>query len=469
MLRRLAAWVTVAAASVATSPRTATAEDNFAAGKQRAEERFLEQLNGLARWCETSRLFASRNRLLETVLTLRPDDPHGRTVLGWSRKGRTWVRTAGYKEPHDWNDESKPTLESKRAAILTSYRNDVLASIEGAEPGLDPAVRKKTLKELSRTLPGDEMIGKALDYVLHEGRWMHPDTRRTRIRRAEIDGLLARARAAAKAVGLDAGAKAGGATCRTEHLSVRGTAEPAEMLAIAQAAEVASTFARAMLARESKWSPSEYLVFATKSDAKAYFLADPRLGPVRWKDGDKLSGLWIPQTDTVLLYAGTAEQRVMDATRQAIGGTMILKGSESRGWYAEGAGQYLTWMLTGKHDQLWGHVSRTGGVGATPDESPEDLPDWLTQAEALLRRPAGTDRPTLRLLLSMRLGGVTSESAFLGFAFAQYLFEARSDRALEFIRANEVSDDPDAYCNRVLGMSPEALEERLLEWIGDMR
>ena len=78
--------------------------------------------------------------------------------------------------------------------------------------------------------------------------------------------------------------------------------------------------------------------------------------------------------------------------------------------------------------------------------------DWLAKAAEILDRPPGPDRPTLKLLLTTRIGGMTRESTYLAYAFAEYLEEARRDDLGAFIAANRDSENPDVECTSVLGM-----------------
>ena len=441
------------------------------ADKARIDARFLSRLDTLVESANGLRLYATRGRLFSIVLRLDPENARARTMLGWKRAGKEWVRLEGWKEPHDWSVDAKPAFDAKLSEQLAWYRDQILALLEGAEPGLDPKARSKTLRSLARIMPEDRVVGEAAGCVEWEGAWVHPDTKQTILRRRELAALIQRVRKSAPTlVSEPVSGKAWKVEVRTPHILVRGTAAADEAVRIAREVSVAAEFMHGVVPSiASDWSPSEVYVFATEDDAKAFFLSDPRLGATRWKEGSKLSGYWIPNEEIVLIYSAEAEQRLLDAARQTIGTELPgTHGEDARGWVSEGLGQYLTWRLTGKHDAMFAKVSETGGVASSTAEADETR-DWLETAARLLDRPAGPGRPTLRLLLSMRHGGITREAAFLAYAFAQYLEEARTDRVARFINANERSENTDAVCTTVLGMDAAALEERLREWLDDTR
>ncbi len=508
----------------------AAASEAFNADVEEALQGLITDLDKLARWCKTPRLFGKRDEAYELVLEFDPDHERARKTLKFKRsKDGGWVQSPKYKRPRNWKPKVIPQYEERLAQALARYRDRMLDAcireaargghtraadlqvelLKGHLPGDAKVLQalKKTLLEhhgqlqsvevpialervafrLNKYFPKDPDVRRALGEIEIDGRWVLPATVKALERHKQITVQAAAALKAVPAVSTaqatDAEMAAGGAgdgVKTTAHLRVLGTTSAESLASIAKHCEAAGPFIKAVLGREVKRAKMRTLFVFRKWDHWKNFVD-------RWKGftpevreyarAATSSGYPVGEHEYACLPVGRPEVE-LDVCADVIFQTLLneafavwqeAKGQwhELPGWVRIGVSDYLTYRLTGK--RILTTVGGEIGYGQKKPEIKYRSPKAGTDLLPIaLEALQRNQAPGTHMMLGKGLAAFTKDDAITSFAFARYLLEGRPKDAVRILTEVGKGRDTKAVVKEVLNMSIEALHVELMRWIEEM-
>ncbi|MDA1194475.1 MAG: hypothetical protein O2894_04760 [Planctomycetota bacterium] len=450
------------------------AAEEYAATDTALRTEYVAALEDLGQWCIKEELFAARDELAETILTIDPDHDRARAWLRYKRaKDGSWERRGTYKPPTDRQPKSRPEFESRRAALIAALGPRVVAAIRDATPALSFAQRTAAVAAW-RALLGDVPDLLALAGMeRHEGRWLGTETVRTLKRRAALRRVAAEALAERPTLttpALPADLKDMELPWResrgTKRVNVHGTASSDTLAAVARLVHATEALMAEQLG--SRTDAMDGFTFCIMQGREHFQHVVEKHPDVR---GDRsllrdLSGAYLGYgkfLDLMDTQQGTLDSCVSVTTQHLLGRRVGEGRSEwMPGWVADGFALYnMTW-LTGTHlsytvdfgrygqDPLFKSLFRSGT-------------DWMAEARALMLSP---DPATLRLSLGLKIGRLGPRDFLASYAFVAWLIEAREPREVDaLLRALVAGQDQDTAFATALGMTVEEAEARLIRWL----
>jgi hypothetical protein len=494
------------------------------ARKQAAAQQLIADLEALAKWCKTPKLFGKRDETYELILDFDTDHAQARRALDYRRDAAgAWTQSDRYKRPRNWTPKAIARYDDRLAEAFATYRDAVLrtcatarerrdltwaadaalallarfdadpqvldglkaillrhlALLEGAEV---PVELERVTGHLNRLYPKDPTVRKALGEVEVEGRWLLPATalsvtvrkRLAEAAKAALEGVPQVTRGKLtpeeEAVGL------GWATVyESEHMRVLGTTTDASLLEIARSCEAAGPFFEAVFGRTPQ-RPKTYTfyVFTKLEHWQRFAERFAGIEEVQREAARAATGSGFPISSTaygVLPVGRAATER--DLCVDVLFQTLLYQTfsqwhadtqtfEELPGWVRIGLSDYLTYRLIGTRI-----LTTVGGEYARPlddpkGRSPKKRSGWLTQAREILQR---TQAPGTRMMLGKTLGAFNGDDAITSFAFASYLLEGVPERVPTLLAQVGTGARVADVVAEVLGQSVEALHVQWVRWL----
>jgi hypothetical protein len=436
------------------------------------------RLDSLATWTEDRKLGAFRHRVFRLILTLSPDHARARSALKYSRKSKKhpWVQSEDYAAPPDWNAGLLPEGERRLAEALEKYRDDVLA-IVGAE-GISAERRDEETERLIDILPDDPTLRGPRGDVEEEGRWLLPETPRSRERREKLLEIGQEALKVGR-IGTTLDVKA---LQQNWHVAFRSQSRGVYALVAAADGEERETKQRegeeAVAAMEGAEDLTRRLVGGDKGPLgpRMFYSFPTREFAREWLAGHReyrselaqlehLAGLHLP--GGVYMTYGDAVGEISVLSARLVVSTRLSTRFQgrSRGWLGEGVGQRIVWYVLRRHGGAFVSVSETDqGAGAEMGAvgTPKDPAEWLAAAASVL----DVDGPArLAGILTRKLNAMTTADVLLAYGLAAYLLEAQPTLLVPFLEANTSGDDAVAQVREVFDLGVAELAWRLRRWL----
>ena len=430
--------------------------------------RGLEQV---AVWSVDHRLIGGRHRTLRRILVIQPEHIAARGALAYTRnkKDGRWIQATSYREPADWNKDALPEFDKRLDDVLKAYRNDAMVAVEDAGEGAG-ARRGRILDQLAALLPDDDVVHKARGDVRRGTSWVMAETVRAIGRRAELQALAQKARAAIRPPTVDEGHVELGwkAAFRTDDVLCISTVEVRTCLKACELCQAYPGFfagvfggvveharpARIYLLQSDEEAAD---LFRRKGDAKTW---------AKYSAAGTGSG-WMPSERALVTWHGNAATTIESVVRQTVDGVGLARFKHlERGWVTEGVGRELCWSYAGIYGSSFVSVDQTQlGKDGEDAEVAEPVGDWMPAARDVLRA-----LPTHRFvaLLTKRLTAMRMLDAIVAYALGAYLIEGTPEKAAAFIEASIASDDAAKAVQSTLGITAEELLGRLRRWTEEM-
>lgn len=440
----------------------------------RARSEFADRLEQHAKWCGKKGLRLDRDRTLELVLDLEPNNSFARKGLGYRKKGRDWTPPKRARERV--NKKAKPEIleeaaERRQTAVVPFVRGHI-EQIENER--LSEGQRKELLIEIVRFDPSNAYVAGASLEIRAAAASVLPETLTGRQRRELVDKWLDEAGASAPTPKLVA------PTAKERDLGVRfaGAIEvPRVRVLYATTVEEAKKVARAMYETEYLFRslfppglrlPSDTRVFLLEeeSDKELFLKNHPSIREPQKKALLAQTVFGIQGTRDIVSWDGDEAHRVDGVVRIALGWmfSYVFKYSSEVGWAYEGMGLVMTRLVVGTR------LTWTAGPPTGQDQYQQRSflldPDtnWIDEAYQMWY----DDRtPDFEELLTKEASELTPEDILAAYAFSAYLIEGQPDRIRDFLSLAGRNVPPAQVTKQVLGWDLGYLRGRVGEWISE--
>ncbi len=455
------------------------ASGSFAEDRAAAVAALVADLEELADWCNSEKLFLERDRVYELVLEFEPDHAGARKVLKYRRdRDGQWERSDSYREPVNRGKTDLAEVAARRREVgarfseaihglLSEHRDDVARTdVEAAHA------------DVLRVDPDDPATRAARGEVLDGEAWVLVETARGRTRRVELRTLVQDALNGApepKSAPVSPAERALGVewshVVETEDVRALTTGERVEVVRVAQVNHAAGEVFRGVFGAETQLYDDYTIYLLVHGGEKEAFLErHPAVAPEQRESLMALVGSGIPGTANVAQWQDDPAARLDGIVRHTLGGLLRDEYGISiqHGWVWEGVGIYLTWRMLGT--RLTWYVQ--------PDDYQLDdgmslrpllhVPgsNWTNEAYKLLRSKR---RPDLREVLGRTVTELRVQDMLVAYALAAYLLEGRPDEAPELLRRVGEGQEPDVAVREALGLSLDDLPDRLVRWLSERR
>ncbi|MCZ6572902.1 MAG: hypothetical protein O7C98_07000 [Planctomycetota bacterium] len=437
----------------------------------------VADLEGLAKWCTKSKLFADRNRTYAVLLDFDPDHAVARKWLGYRRLHGGWVRRGPYRQPRNHAERKHEEFQSRLAAVGQGFGDRIAAVVEASGSRASIA-QSRALRDVFKIAPNHERVRALNGQRLHRGRWMLEETIGSLKRRRLLARTARRVLSEIpepRATGLypdeaNIGVPWTGAA-HTTSWRVVSTTSKRERHASARVAAATVDLFEDVFETVVKPRRGQVLFVVTDHDQfTRVLLRHPTGSAEQARKEAKRGSTWMPQTSHVVVWSSKAYERVEFAARQPLGSLMQRNFgiTTKHGWAWEGFGLYLSELLTGTHTTHFVRSTRY----AEKEKSQDDAlwreirdPDsnWFWVCRGLAKSNGLAE---LHYLLQKDVNAMTGEDLIYSYVFAAYLLEAHPEKTPDILRAIGKEEVPfhDAI-PKALGMDLNALQERVNAWV----
>jgi len=469
MKRLVLTWVAVAAFTMAS--RTSAQLQGFEDRRSEALDELVGSLEDYAEWCRGKKLFLQRKGVLELLLDLDPENGTALRALGYTKdsQGR-WVAPARAKKFRDFDKRALEDVPEKYQESLQPFLDLVHEMLRDAK--LSPDQHRVLIDDILRVAPDDPELRSIRGEVEIDGRWVPRETPVAAERRAEIEELVRAAfeQAPEPELGEPNGRDstidvAWSAVLVTPTLRVLTTGDEAGARRVMKAVLAAVAVHTSLFGRKGEL-PTACTIYLVTGDQDRFLASHPAIDDEERARLSRLSGSGISGTSDHAFWDDNEERRLDGIVRTMMGYMLSRQGItlQVQPWIHEGFGLYLSDALIG---------TRLSWFLATKDpERPEQdaelrqellrSPDWMKVASQMLR---GDNLPRVRTLVTKPGEQFTTADLLYSYVLAGYLLEAKEEETraiLSRIGAGRRSVD---VLEDVLGMSCEALDDRVRGWV----
>lgn len=438
-------------------------EEAFERWRGEAVVQLVEELEGLAAWCQGERMYACRDRTYEAILRFHPDNARARRTLKYRRsRDGSWEQSSSYRPARD-RGKAGEGYARRRASIAASFGKRILALADGVD-----AARRREIMDVVWT---DLLI-------------LDPDDKRARAARGEVRDaasggwILAesavardrRARLAARAAELVGGAGDPGlafeevrpeereleiawrGAVRSRNLRVAGTCGEDLLYDCARRAQAALELFLATCG-SSPSAPEDLTLYvlASEADADAFLQRHPGFDAEHRGRARGFSSYWVPRTHHLAIWPCPEDFLLEEVVRQTVALLLVQQYgiSPEVGWAWEGFVEHFVEFLTVAPGSPAAGGSEAHRRAEYLRESCERQ-DW----GSLLARPART------------LGG---DGRACSRVLAGYLIDGHPERVRGILSALGGSGSRSAgVLEGALGMNPTALQARTARWVVEL-
>lgn len=467
------------------TPRPVEADRQGAeAAWQQRTEALISDLEALALQANRRKLFRARNDTYELLLHFAPDHAKARKRLRYKRDAAgTWSQPAGYRPPRNMGAGKLKAWERRRQTLRDKFAKDGLAFLRKHGAVLRPVDRARILADLVMVAPEHREVREARgERPAADGVWLLPESEPSRSRRKHLQATArealdqvdepaaTRPTKAELALGMSWKDALQGARVRL--LSTSSSKEARKVL---MHADACFPLLEAVLGRRPQCEdPLTIYLLADMTEVRA-LVASPPGATDAYKAAQRGRAVgWLPRGFQSFVGVTDAEARLEWCVRQAF--LMLLYDEfgvhSSPAWICEGAGIYLSRLLTGrtqssyvahtkyaeelraKDGPLWGRLTRKDA-------------DWPEEARVLL---SGSRAPDFNLMLGKPLNALTPADILSSWATAAYCIEARPEDAWRLFAALGKERRPiaDALAE-MLELDAGLLRDRVARWLAETR
>ena len=466
------AVVVLATACLVVLPGTATADKADKLDKEIAkqEKRLLSSLRSLLKWSANKRISGFRHVLYGRVLTLKPNDRSARRALGYTREGSgRWKRDPDYTAPKNWDLRRVKEGEQRLEKLYTAYRDKVVAAMEACDD-LDSGRRSRIVDRVLELYPEDTTLREARGEIEYDGRWVLPETIDAIERREEIAEHVSQLwKRAQNKIRRDREEQDRGWTAayKLEGRDIVGMVSDREVrtsiLYLVVGYKAMSDVLDMELKGDKIIGPTSAILLPDRKSARVVARLN-NYGKKTRTQMEVVSGLYLEDGKTVMLYGRDATKRMLGPLSYAIGAHISVRFNwPERGWLREGLRQRLIYLVSGKHGAH--QISMRATEQYTGDDDtvlPDDPDEWLEAAAQLLYEKG---EARVARVLTARLNAMTSADVLVAYGLAAYLIEARPDLAFDFMLATTKGHNVAAIVKKHLGADLTTVVDRLRVWL----
>lgn len=442
------------------------------------EERFVYELEALAKKCQSAKAFVERNATWELVLLLDPDHAAARKTLGHKKDRKTgeWNVPERSRTPKAAAAEVADPLRAERMAALDEFVSKCITRIDASD--LPARTKRRVEDRLLELAPENDSLHERAGEVRDGDKWLLQETVRAKTQRKaheKLRGDLKTAAPEATEGTVDAAEQTYGVTFgkawETPLVRVVSAVGEAEAQETAKRAHATYTYLDALLGTEFKQAAGTLYLFEGAEATKTFCNAYPGL-----EDGQRtlFGGLLCAYLDHHHANSSSKkrEERLDGAVRMSIARHLAwTTGTYSKhGWIAEGLGIYVTHQMVGT--RLIFQVRDADGSTSKGGQKQEDRmkradADWLALARTTLE---GKNPPKLAFTLGRDVNTLTRGDVLVANALVAYLLEGcEPGTALRvFLKIGREDMSSAQALADELGLDPPALERRLVRWLKEL-
>jgi hypothetical protein len=453
--------------------------ETFDQGFARETAAILGDLEALAEWCGSAKLYAERDHAYGAILAFDPDNGRAHRGLKHTQlRDGTWVVPEKKLASRNYAPAMLEDCRRRRAEIAGRFRERLFALLELPGARASREARRRVLEAVLQVDPDEPQVRALRGEVRRGEQWVLVETEaaaagRERIREAVREALarppgLLPAEPSAEEERLDV---SWSVALANEDVRVLSTGKRPEAEHVAHVARAAGELVRAVLSSDVRLreGATVYLL-VNPGEANAFVDALPELEPEMRERLRGLTGAGIPGTPHVARWDADEAHRLDGAVRHLVG-SLVFDGFQiglENGWLWDGIGMYLTRELCGSRLTWY-----AGGVAARDETSRrfvEGLVDpktnWIQEAYQLLARERATPMCDL---LRKDVSAMGLDDMVIAYAMAAWLLEGRWSDAPELLRRIGAGEEPEQALLEVLGVDCEELRERLVRWLSERR
>ncbi|MCB9916045.1 MAG: hypothetical protein H6828_13025 [Planctomycetes bacterium] len=451
--------------------------DDVEKARAAARDRLIGKLEELAEWCTKNKLFASRVGVYESLLYFDPEHDGAHRGLGFKKgKNGEWLPPKKTREPKDWDKGALAEFPARRAALVTEYRDEMLALLASLTDASD-AQRESIYADILYADPDDATVRSLRGEVKKDGVWVLSQTTTADTRRAALSAVVVQAfeQAPVPQKGEPEGREVAigvpwTAVMVTPDVRVLCTGTEAEAARISRAVHAARLYFNAAFGVEAEYPvPLRVFSLSRTSDKLAFLMGHPDIDEGLRKFLMDLDGSGIPGHGDLAHWGPDEPRRLDGLVREAIG--FLVSDSfgigTQQGWISEGFGLYMTKQLVGT--RLTWFVRPSDYL--TPEEDQKlkarlmaSGSNWMAEAKKLL--PVG-EHGKLQFLLGKDVNKLTTMDLLQSYVLAAYLLEAEAERLPGLLKAiGEGATSQQAFQD-VLGLDLFQLDERARRWLAE--
>jgi hypothetical protein len=439
--------------------------------RRAASAQAAQDLVELAKWCQASKLYRSRDDSYRLALLYDPDHKVARAKLRFTRRQGAWVQVRPPAASSDRNPKALPEFEQRMRAVGDRYARVVIGELERGWRTAPLATRARAFEEIFRLDPDHARARRAHGEVRIKDRWVLRETPRAskrRVRLAELVRDALRESPPPKREPLTKEEMAFGVLWkdvqqgRDWRLLISAPApEARRCLQVADASRL--LLAGALDVEFGTVDGMRLLVMPTKADYLLVLKNHPATDAQTFKFDSTLSGCWLKDSQTCSMFDGTVERRFEGCARQPVGyhlwGRFGLTGKQ--GWAWEGMGLYFTYRLTGHRLSYFTRKTRYAnqavGVRGLDVKMRDKRTDWFKLAGEL--KP-----PDWKLLLAKDVNQLSNEELVWSYVLAGFVLEAYSHKAAAILEQLGKGRGSEEVLREKLGLPLELLAERVVRW-----
>jgi len=437
-------------------------EEAFERWRGEAVVQLVEELEGLAAWCQGERMYACRDRTYEAILRFHPDNARARRTLKYRRsRDGSWEQSSSYRPARD-RGKAGEGYARRRASIAASFGKRILALADGADAARREEIMDVVWTDLLILDPDDERARAARGEVRDaaSGGWILAESAVAR------DG---RARLAARAGELVGGAGDPGlafeevrsaerdlelpwrGAVRSRNLRVAGTCDDELLYDCARRAQAAlELFLATCGSSPSVPDDLTLYVLASEDDADAFLERHPGFDAEHRRLARGFSSYWIPQTCHLAIWPCPEKALLDEVVRQTVSLLLVQQYGISTevGWAWEGFAEHFVALL------------------AVPVTQASDAPGDSRRARYLRESCVREDWASLLARPARSLGGDGRACSRL---LAGYLIEGHPEKVRGILGGLGGSSARSVrVLGGALGMDPAALQGRAGRWLGEV-
>lgn len=449
--------------------------NGYVAEHEAASKALVARMNELAEWCQSSSLYAERDRVWHAVLEFDPENLDARRGLRCTRDSEGRWTHAAPRDSQNRNPKALAELGARRRSVVEPFRSEMIELLR-REP--DPALLRALYREILIVDPDDVYVRAVRGEVRLDDAWVLEETSRAKERRAQIKKFAAEALAGVGEIGIG---KPSGAdesfgiswqhVRTTRGVRVLSTMDAAETQRIALLCEAAAPFFARTLGIAPVHPLGGFTVYvpARKDEKQLFVERSPDLGIALRALAGTVVSLKVPGRPVIATWDLDSSRRVDSAVRHTISDFLERSFGLSmrQGWIYEGFGLYLTRELAGS--RLTWFIQPASGGRFDPLKQRLMVPEanWMNECLELLRSP---DRPTFTELVERDVDAMTVADMLYAYALAAYVLEGRPAASADLLtRIGARRQSTGEALRAVLGMPLPDLEERLERWLSERR
>jgi hypothetical protein len=436
--------------------------------RRTARAQAADDLVGLASWCQSKKLYFSRDESYRLALEFNPDHAVARKKLRYQKRQGEWVQVRKPGPATDRNDAALPEFDERLRKVGGRYAETVIAQLERGWRSAPLATRAAVFAEIFRLDPDHARTRRAHGDVRRTDRWVLRETPRAAKRRVRLvemarDALrevppprrstLTQEEKAFKVLWKD--------VLQGSDWRLLIAAPPTEARRCLQVADASRLLLQDALGVQFGTVPGmRLLVMPTKAEYLSVLKNHPPTDEQTLKFDGALSGCWLKDSQTCSMFDNTADRRLEGCARQPVGfhlwGRFGLTGKQ--GWAWEGLGLYFTYQLTGHRLSYFTRKTRYANqavaVRGLDAKMRDKETDWFKLAGEL-------DPPDWKLLLAKDVNQLTNPELVWSYALAGFLLEAYPHKVAPVLEQLGKGRGSEEVLREKLGLPVELLATRV--------